>query len=230
MGLRTRGRVDLQFAVGAEGGPWGRDSECLRMKEVNEMPLVSSQQKELAAHTALAMHVEKPPIARFWDESGTSNVCVLEALDRPQEGVITYATIGLSDHPLMFKGREFDTRVELVGACGAAFHRFANVLATAAFCVINSGWFCAPGIIFPDVLSMHEASDTLSDIYFAHPFLWEAQLRSTLIGERRVAWLLAIPVSKAESAYAQSYGPERLEARFEERNIDIFDLRRASVI
>lgn len=194
------------------------------------MPVVSSQQKVLAAHTALAMGVEKPPIFRYWDENRQNSVCVLEAADRPQDEVTAYATIGLSDHPLMFQGREFDTRVELVGACGSAFPGFANVLATAAFCVINSGWFCAPGIIFPDVVSMYKVSATLSDIYFAHPFLWEEELKSTLIGDRRVAWLLAVPVSKAESAYAQSYGPEQLEARFAEMDIDIYDLNRASVI
>ncbi|MFG6892039.1 suppressor of fused domain protein [Burkholderia pseudomallei] len=194
------------------------------------MAAVSSQQKVLAAHIALAMGVERPPIFRYWDENRKSSVCILEAANRPQDGVTAYATIGLSDHPLMLKGREFDARVELVGACGSAFTGFSNVLATAAFCVINSGWFCAPGIIFPNVVSMYKASVTLSDIYFAHPFLWEQEFKSTLIGDLRVAWLLAVPVSKAESAYAQSYGPEQLEARFAERDIDIYDLNRASVI
>lgn len=194
------------------------------------MPVVSSQQKMLAGHTALAMSAEKPPIFQYWDENRQNSVCILEAANRPQDGITSYATIGLSDHPLMFQGREFDARVELVGACGSAFPGFANVLATAAFCVVNSGWFCAPGIIFPDLVSMYKASVTLSDIYFAHPFLWEEELKSTLIEDRRVAWLLAMPISKAESAYAQSYGPEHLEARFAEMDIDIYDLNRASVI
>ena len=194
------------------------------------MPVVTSQQRVLAGHTALAMGVEKPPIFRYWDENRQTSVCILEASNRPQDGVTSYATVGLSDHPLMFKGREFDARVEFVGACGSAFPGFANVLATAAFCVVNSGWFCAPGIIFPDVVSMHNASARLSDVYFAHPFLWAEELKSTLIGDRRVAWLLAVPVSKAETAYAQTYGPERLEARFAEMDIDIYDLNRVSAI
>ncbi|MDN8092991.1 suppressor of fused domain protein [Burkholderia multivorans] len=160
------------------------------------MPVVTSQRRVLAGHAALAMGVEKPPILQFWDENRQSNVYVLEAANRPQDGVSSYATIGLSDHPLMFKGREFDSRVELAGACGSAFLGFANVLATTAFCVINSGWFCALGIIFPDVVSMNKAPATLSDICFAHPFLWAEELKSTLIGDRRVTWLLAVPVSK----------------------------------
>jgi hypothetical protein len=103
-------------------------------------------------------------------------------------------------------------------------------MATLAFCVINSGWFCAPGVIFPDVVSMYKHSDTMSDIYFAYPFLWEERLRSTMIGDRKVAWLLAIPVSKAETEFAQSHGPDKLEDLFVEKGIDIYDLNRASVV
>ena len=191
---------------------------------------VTVQQKEIATHTASAMRVEKPPISRYWDESEKNSVYILAAADRPQKGVTSYATIGLSDHPLMFKGREFGTRVELVGACGSAFAGFANILSTAAFFVINSCWFCAPGVIFPDIASMHKASDTLSDIYFAHPFLWDERLKSAVIGSRQVAWLLAVPISKEETAFAQRHGPDRLEALFEEKNIDIYDMNRASVV
>lgn len=194
------------------------------------MTSVTNQQKELAKHTALAFGVEKPPISRFWDDDKRSDVYILEAANRPQDGVTSYATIGLSDHPLMFKGKEFGTRVEFVGACGSAFPGFDNVLATLAFCVINSGWFCAPGIIFPDVVSMYNLSITLSDIYFTHPFLWDDGLKSTQVGDRKVAWLLAVPVSKDETAFAQAYGPEKLEALFAEKDIDIYNLNRASVV
>ncbi|PMS18357.1 hypothetical protein C0Z18_17430 [Trinickia dabaoshanensis] len=67
-------------------------------------------------------------------------------------------------------------------------------------------------------------------VAYAFPFLWADKLKSTLIGGTRVAWLLAVPVSKAETAYAQTYGPQSLEARFAEMDIDIYDLNRASVI
>jgi antitoxin YqcF len=77
---------------------------------------------------------------------------------------------------------------------------------------------------------MYKASSTLSDIYFALPFLWEERLKSTLIGDKQMAWLLAVPVSKEETAFAKSYGPERLEALFSEKNVDIYDLNRASVV
>jgi len=192
--------------------------------------LVALDVEKVANHTATALGVVRPSIVRYWDNDDKSSVHILEASDRPQRGVTSFATIGLSDYPLMLKGQEFGVRAEIIGVCGSAFPGFANVIATAAFCVMNSAWFCAPGIIFPDVVSVHNASVTMSDIYFAHPFLWERELAPTAIEGRPVAWLLAVPVSKEESAFAQSYGPERLEALFAEKDIDIFNLNRASVV
>jgi hypothetical protein len=194
------------------------------------MAQISIQQKEVATHTAMAFLVDRPPIFHFWDDDHRNDVYVMEAMDTPQQGLTTYATIGLSDHPLMFQNKEFGTRVEIVGVCGSKFPDFGNVLATLAFCVINSKWFCAPGIIFPDVMTMYGQSSTLSDIYFAHPFLWEDRLRSTRLGDRNVAWLLAVPISKEESAFAQEFGPKKLEELFSEKDIDIYNLNRASVV
>jgi antitoxin YqcF len=194
------------------------------------MTQISNQQKEVAKYTASALLVDRPPIFHFWDDDHRSDVYVLEAANSPQQGVTSYATVGLSDHPLMFQDKEFDTRVEIIGACGSKFPDFGNVLATLAFCVINSKWFCAPGIIFPDIMKMYGLSLTLCDIYFAHPFLWDDRLKSTRLGEKDIAWLLAVPISKEESAFAQEFGPKKLEELFSEKDIDIYNLNRASVV
>jgi antitoxin YqcF len=194
------------------------------------MPSVTRYQKQVAKHTALAFGVEKPPITQYWDDNKKNGVFILEANNNPQSGVNSYATIGLSEHPLMHKGKEFSTRVEIVGVCGSVFSDFANIVATVAFCIINSRWFCAPGIIFPDVVSMYKKSNTMSDIYFANPFLWEERFASTSFDGQKVAWLLAVPISKAEREFAQINGPEKLEDLFSKKDIDIYDLNRPSVV
>ena len=191
---------------------------------------VSEQQKNIAKHLAMVFSVDKPPIIQYWDDQRKSDVYLLQAENVPQLGVTSFATIGLSDHPLFFEGKEFEARVELVGACHSGCPNYANVLATAAFCIINSKWFCAPGMIFPGVLDMYDLSSTMSDIYFAHPFLWGDRLMSTILGGRTIAWLLAVPVSKAETEFARKFGPKKLEELFVEKDIDIFNLNRASVI
>ena len=149
------------------------------------MTQISNERKEVARHTAAAFLVEKPPIFHFWDDDHRSDIYVLQAENSPQNGVKSYATIGLSDHTLTLDGKPFGTRVEIVGVCGSAFPNFDNVIATLAFNVINSNWFCAPGIIFPDVLSMYKLSVTMTDIYFAHPFLWDDRLSSTHLAREK---------------------------------------------
>jgi antitoxin YqcF len=194
------------------------------------MTEITKELKEVAKHIADAFLVSKPPISRYWDDNRKSDIFVLQADDCPQTGVKSYATVGLSNHELLLDGKPLDTRVELVGACGSAFPNFDNVLATLAFNVINSNWFCAPGIIFPDVMSMDKSSVTTSDIYFTYPFLWDKKLDSTKLFGKNIAWLLAVPVSKSETEYAQKYGPQELENLFAENDIDIFNLNRQPVI
>lgn len=190
---------------------------------------INAKHKYLASYIAGIFGVQRPPIARFEDDEGRSQIFVLEAENSPRKGVRAFSTIGLSDVPLYLDGKEFGARVELVGACGISFNGFAEALSTAAFCVMNSRWFCAPGIIFPGVIEMHGISATMSDIYFARPFLWDG-LQTVNVDGQDVAWLLAVPVSKAETEFARVHGPDKLESLFAEANVDIFDMNRDSVV
>lgn len=194
------------------------------------MSEVTVRAKMVAKHTAMAFGVKDPPIYRHHDDDGKSSLHVIEAADCPQDGVTSYATVGLSDHPLIRNGEVFNVRVELLGACGSNYAGFENVLATLGFCVVNSTWFCAPGVIFPGAVDMYHLSSTMSDVYFTHPFLWNDAFESTSFEETTTAWLLAVPVSKQETEYARQYGPARLEELFTEKHIDIYDLNRASVV
>jgi len=191
---------------------------------------ISDTSKAIAQYTATAFGADRPPIRHMWDEARQSDLYVCEAVDCPQKGVTSYGTVGLSEYPLMRNGQEFGARVELVGACGSAFPGFNELLATLGFHVANSRWFCAPGVIFPGVMDLHRLSVTMRDVYFARPFLWGDHFGSAVFGERTVAWLLAVPVSRAESEYAIQKGPAQLEELFTARDIDIFNLNRASVV
>ncbi|MGK5049763.1 suppressor of fused domain protein [Janthinobacterium sp. GB4P2] len=194
------------------------------------MRAINDYQKEMAGLTAKYFSREKPPILQFLDETESANIYVLEAKDSPGVGLTSFATIGLSDHPLFFNGDEFEARTELIGACDSNRKDFAHILATSSFFIINSKWFCAPGIIFPGVVEMHNLSKTMSDVYFTNPFLWGDKFHSLTLHEKTVAWLLAIPISKSETKFAAEFGPEKLEELFSKKDIDIFDLNRASVV
>jgi antitoxin YqcF len=193
------------------------------------MSTVSKENKIIAQHAAKAFG-GKPKVSRYWDDNHNSFVDLLVAEDRPQRGVDSYATIGLSDHPLMKGNEEYAARVELLGACGSQFAKFDNIIATAAFFIINSKRFCYPGAVFPDIVGMYKASKSLEHLFFAPPFLWEDRLKTLPLKGTKVAWLLIVPISENERLVAEKKGSEILESLFLEAQIDIFDLERASVV
>ena len=70
----------------------------------------------------------------------------------------------------------------------------------------------------------------LEHILFVSPFLWEDRLKTLNFEDKKVAWLLAVPISEKEFKYAKDKGKDALEELFEEKQIDIFNLYRKSVL
>jgi len=137
----------------------------------------------------------------------------------------------MSEAPLLHEGRELRARAELVGACSTVAEAFPNLLATAAFFVVNSGYLAAPGVILPDVLAIYPyLSSTMEHLLLLPPFLWEGRLETLQGAEHPVAWLLASPISEAERLYTEEHGVSALEMVFERQQIDVFDLNRPSAL
>jgi antitoxin YqcF len=191
--------------------------------------LLPADNREIAKAAARAFGGD-PRITRFWDDNRSHYVDILACVDRPHPGITSYSTVNLSDWPLEREGKEYGVRLEMVGACRSIFREFANALATSAFCIINSKWFCYPGAVFPDVLAMYDPDSPMRHFMFVPPFLWESELKTMRFASKSVAWLLAVPIYENEREYASSNGSEKLEARFVEQQIDIFDLGRSSAL
>ena len=72
----------------------------------------------------------------------------------------------------------------------------------------------------------------VNHIFFTQPFLWD--LESFDFDEEYVTWLQAIPITEAELQFIEKHGAEvgaqKLEALFEEHQIDVYDFMRPSVV
>lgn len=192
------------------------------------MSKISESNKVLARRLA-GVFASKPQVSRYWDDNKKSSVDVLLCENAPQENVNSYGTLGLSDHPLLNNGEDVGLRVEFVAACGALYDELANILSTAAFCVINSGWYASPGAIFPDIVSMYRKDTAMKHLMFTPPFLWD-DLKTLELDDKTVAWLLLVPISEKEYQFAENNGSDALEDLFVEKQIDVFNLDRLSVI
>lgn len=188
-----------------------------------------SEANKMIAQVAAAAFGGVARVVRYSDANDEASIGILRCVDRPWEGVTSFATVGLSDSPLPGSVSP-PLGTEMVGGCDGRVTVFADVLATAAFCVINSGWRCEPGRVFSSVVAARQPDTTVPHLLFVPPFLWEADLRSRVVEDRTVAWLLAVPISDSERDFAQQHGADALEDEFERAQIDVFDLWRRPVV
>jgi hypothetical protein len=191
---------------------------------------VSSDNKKIARMLAAAFGGTFS-VVEFVHDSLPLTVDLLRCPDRPGEGVTSVGTIGLSDFPLNLEGEEYPVRVELVGAVASRdVDAFASILGTTAFCIIRSGRIVHPGSVLEDAVSVYIPESPLPHMYFTAPFLWEKELPATQLDTKKVAWLLAFPISQTELELLRAKGDSALEDEFEKHNIDMFDLYRRSVV
>ncbi|MEC1526218.1 suppressor of fused domain protein, partial [Neobacillus niacini] len=169
-----------------------------------------------------------PNVFKYWDDNNKSSVDILCCEEKNFEGILSYSTLGLSDFSIGHEENRRPLRVELVGA--SDFDCFPNILATCAFNIINSQFECSFGTFFTDVVKMYLPESPMKHILFLSPFLWEDKLKTIDFETKQVAWLMAIPISEKEKNYADKNGLKALEQQFDENQINVFDLERASVI
>lgn len=189
---------------------------------------ISAENKRVARYVAAAFGGDCR-VDEYADESEKRFVGVLRCADRPRAGVTSYSTIKLSDHPMSDGGREFPTRLELAGLCMSTATWFPNVLATAAFTVMQSDTVHRPGTVLPDLVHPYHPGE-LHHLYLTAPFPWEHELTTLDCGTKRVSWLLAVPISDAERSYLASHGDDAFERRLESERADFTNPDRTSVV
>ena len=190
---------------------------------------ISTSRKNIARSAAAAFE-GTPKVTEFTYDFTDNSVGILECANSPVQGVTSYSTVGLSDFPLMNGDKEYSTRLEIVGACATRSDKFANAIADAAAHVHHLRRFCAPGVIFENIVSKYYPENSTQHLLFVPPFLWEERLKTLELDDKKVAWLLAVPVTENELQYAIENGPAALEDLFVEEQIDIYDIARLSVV
>lgn len=190
---------------------------------------ISSENKKVARYAAAAFG-GSARVEEYKNDSDTLSVGILSCRDRPVEGVVSYSTIKLSDHSMQWKDGEFSTRIELAGTCLSTAEFFPNVLASAAFTIMQNVAVYHPGTVIPNIVAQHYLESKLPHLYLTEPFIWQRDLKALDCGTKTVSWLLAMPISEAEHLYLREHGEHALESLLEKEKTDFSDLDRVSVI
>jgi hypothetical protein len=189
----------------------------------------ATEDNKLIARTVAKVFGTKPSVSRYWDDNHKSYVDLLVCCDSPTKNVNSYSTVSLSDYPIGIVG-EMQLGVEIVAACQKTFLELPNALATCAFNIINSGYTCSPGTIFPNVIKMYNQQLTMKHALFVSPFLWEENFSSLTFKTKKIAWLMMVPISESEFNHAREKSVDDLENIFKVKQINIFDINRKSAI
>ena len=60
--------------------------------------------------------------------------------------------------------------------------------------------------------------------------MWGDTLGSVQLTAKKVAWLLAVPISEAEYEYRKKYGDHSFEHLLEVKDVEFFDVERPSCV
>src|SRR4051794_6017248 len=172
-----------------------------------------------------------PQVFLYWNTAHDKSVPVLSSEGRPEEGLTSWATVGMSefDNQLMLEdGRPI--RVELLAVCQSEFSAMGRVLSGCAFNVADGDFVASPGVIFPNAIRVNDDSVRMKHAMLVSPFLWDGQPLPIEESDRVTTFLQVVPVDDDEFAYARANGVEALEDRFTSAQIDVYDLNRLTAV
>lgn len=170
---------------------------------------------------------KNPKIYRYRDEENKT-IHVFTSKNVPQKGIQSYATVGLfsTDINLIYEEREL--RVEILGACDIRIESFQSVIAAVALDIMDLHK-CYPGYIIENVINTYIPDSDMKHVLLICPFVWE-KAETIVLDDRYIAWLQIIPISESEYKYAIKNSVNELENLLEEKDIDVFDIYRESVV
>jgi hypothetical protein len=189
---------------------------------------ISPENKLIARRLALVFG-GTPHVGAYKNTTDTLTVDILSCRDRPVDGVTSYSTITLSDHPMPWGDREFSARLELAGVCVNTVNSFPNLLASAAFHIMQSNALYHPGTVIPDLARRCQVSSTLPHLYLTAPFVWGDALNMLECETKKVTWLIAMPISESEYAFLREHSDLAFERFLQGQETDFSDPNRSTV-
>lgn len=191
--------------------------------------MASESNKAIAQAVADAFKV-RPKVMSYKDDNNKSETYIATSIDCPTPGINSYSTLALSDYPLIKDGAEYSVRLEILFACANDIDYWGNVIATAAFFIINDKWFCGPGVVYQDMVKMYDPKAKLQHLYFTTPFLWGGKPQTMHLPDKTVAFLQAILISESERLYLAEHGSDDFESLLQSKDVDIANYKREPVV
>lgn len=181
------------------------------------------------AHVLRDLFGGTPNVHKYHDHKHEEFVYVFSSVDRPDAGLTTWATVGMSrfDNKLTAAdGRAI--RIELVAACQSEFAAMGSVLSSCAFNVASGVYSVTPNVVHPDAVRANDDSVRMKHALLVTPYLWGDEPATIDEPDMVTEFLQVVPIDDDEYVYGRVNGADALVDLLEKAQIDVFDINRPS--
>lgn len=192
------------------------------------MPEATVNNKQIAKYIAPILGVS-PGATRFWDDDKEYHLDIFHVTDPLNEDIKFYGTLGVSQENVSINGVAQNFALELLIGGDKSLPNIPNILSTCGFYITKNKWECKPGVVFKRMVEMYYPVSNMRHIYFTNPFVWQDKLKPLQLENKKIVWLLAIPISENELQYKIENGDKAFEALLAQHDVDVFDLNRKSI-
>ncbi len=193
---------------------------------------IPAHRKKIAHTVTQAIGIE-PSVRTYLDEKEQHSIDLLSLTDPDTRAIKIYCSIGVSESNNLVRQQDGNFKnvpVELLMTGYEPFDSIPNILVTCGFYITKNQWVCQPGAVFRKIIEIYHGDKEMKHVMFVPPFLWGDRLPAVEQEDKTVYFLLAVPISDQELEYLEQHGGQKLEALFEQHNIDLFDLDRKSIL
>ena len=177
------------------------------------------------AHYIAKITGKDPKVLRF-QATEHAHIDIVSMTEHGDENLMVHASVGLSAYPTNPENRH----IELVLVAEKKYDLAPNILGTCAFKAMLEGWHTVTGAIFSHVFSAYYPDMNVKHGLLIPPYLWKDTLKTLDLGELLVEWKMIIPITQQEAEYLQTHSPSTLLPIFVEKDVNLFDLGRKSVV
>ncbi|MDH0744735.1 suppressor of fused domain protein [Pseudomonas sp. GD03842] len=195
------------------------------------MSRVPSKQRKAVVKHELSLFGRNFDVNNYYNDNKTLSVELVTVLDSDDEGMLSIATVGLSEVALQHSdAAEFMTRVELCAGVPVSEGHWCNFLASASFLIQRSRVCVMPGTVLDNVIAEYFPDAKLPHIYLTVPFLWkDGNFPELTFGDVRINWLQCIAISDSERDFISRHGSDAFEDLLVDQEANVMNPSRTPV-
>lgn len=169
----------------------------------------------------------------YADESEENRIDILFAKGSPANKYITASTLGLVNRATGYEDKETgkEIRAEIIMSGPMGTDLTGRILATLGKGIIDTNVRYGYGTVFKDIINLYYPESEMKHVFLMlPPPKWQKEFTVTECEGCLITFLYALPVSDEEMNYMDEKGIVALQDLFVEKNINMFDPERKSVI